>query len=98
MSAIPAKPAESFVPVENKWMIAASVGVGALMGTIDSSIVNVALPHIRGSIGATIEEITWVATSYMIAMVIIMPLVGFLGSFFGQKRVYLACLGLFILG
>ena len=82
----------------NKWLVAASIGVGAIMGTIDASIVNVALPHIRGSVGATIEEITWVSTAYMIAMVIVMPLTGFLGSFFGQKRVYMACLVLFIIG
>ena len=82
----------------NKWVVAASVGFGALMGTIDASIVNVALPKIRGSVGATLEEITWISTAYIIAAVVVMPLTGFLGSLFGQKRVYLASLGLFVVG
>jgi DHA2 family multidrug resistance protein len=86
------------VPGENKWLVTASVGFGALMGTIDASIVNVALPHIRGSIGATIQEITWISTAYIIAAVMIMPLTGFLGSLFGQKRVYMASLFLFLVG
>ena len=86
------------VPAVNKWVVAGSVGIGAIMGTIDTSIVNVALPHIRGSVGATIEEITWVSTAYMIAMVVVMPLTGFLGSLFGQKQVYMASLLLFIVG
>jgi DHA2 family multidrug resistance protein len=84
--------------IDNKWLVASSIGVGAMMGSIDSSIVNVALPHIRGSVGATIEEITWVSTAYIIAMVIVMPLTAFLGSFFGQKRVYMASLALFVGG
>ena len=90
-----------FVPPEestNKWLVAGSIAIGAIMAMIDASIVNVALPHIRGSVGATIQEITWVSTAYMIAMVIVMPLTGFLGSFFGQKRIYMFCLALFILG
>src|SRR5450759_3624030 len=82
----------------NKWLVTASIGFGSLMAAIDSSIVNVALPHIRGAVGATIEEITWVSTSYIIATVLVMPLTGFLGSLFGQKRVYLASLILFVAG
>jgi DHA2 family multidrug resistance protein len=68
------------------------------MATIDSSIVNVALPNIRGELGASIQEITWISTAYMIAMVLVMPLTGFLGGFFGQKRVYLASMVLFVAG
>jgi DHA2 family multidrug resistance protein len=85
------------VPV-NKWLVTASIGMGSLMAAIDTSIVNVALPHIRGSVGATIQEITWVSTAYIIATVLVMPLAGFLGSVFGQKRLYLASLVLFIIG
>ncbi|MBV8763105.1 MAG: DHA2 family efflux MFS transporter permease subunit [Deltaproteobacteria bacterium] len=66
------------------------------MATIDSSIVNVALPNIRGELGASIQEITWISTGYMIAMVLVMPLTGFLGGFFGQKRVYLASMFIFV--
>src|SRR5215470_12867384 len=81
-----------------KWTVAVSIAFGSLMATIDSSIVNVALPSIRGELGASLQEITWISTAYMIAMVLVMPLTGFLGSFFGQKRVYLASLILFVIG
>src|SRR3954452_11043050 len=82
----------------NKWLVTVSIAFGSLMAAIDSSIVKVALPQIRGAVGATIEEITWVSTAYIIATVLVMPLTGFLGSFFGQKRVYLASLVVFVLG
>jgi DHA2 family multidrug resistance protein len=81
-----------------KWTVAISIAFGSLMATIDTSIVNVAMPQIRGELGASLQEITWITTAYMIAMVLIMPLTGFLGSFFGQKRVYLASLILFTIG
>jgi DHA2 family multidrug resistance protein len=82
----------------NKWLVAIAIAFGSLMAAIDSSIVNVALPEIRSTVGATIEEITWVSTAYLIATVLVMPLTGFLGSFFGQKRVYLASLVVFVAG
>ncbi|HEY8073531.1 MAG TPA: MFS transporter, partial [Labilithrix sp.] len=85
-------------PPTNKWIVALSVTFGTLMGTIDTSIVNVAVPHLRGSLGATVEEITWVSTGFIIANVIVMPLTAFLGRFFGMKRVYLAALVLFVFG
>lgn len=68
------------------------------MATIDSSIVNVALPHIRGAVGASIAEITWVSSAYIISMVLMMPLTGLLGALFGQKRLYLGSLILFVIG
>src|SRR5277367_4428355 len=82
----------------NKWLVTIAIAFGSLMAAIDSSIVNVALPEIRGTVGATVEEITWVSTSYIVATVLVMPLTGFLGSFFGQKRVYLASLVIFVVG
>src|SRR5256714_15145271 len=82
----------------NKWLVAISIAFGSLMATIDSAIVNVALPNIRGELGASIQEITWISTAYMIAMVLVMPLTGFLGGFFGQKRVYLISMVMFVLG
>jgi DHA2 family multidrug resistance protein len=85
-------------PKVNKWLVTVSVSFGTLMGAIDMSIVNVALPHIRGSVGATVEEITWVTTGFVIATVVVMPLTGFLGRLFGQKRVYLASLAVFLVG
>lgn len=83
---------------DNKWLVAFSVSFGAMMATIDASIVNVALPDIRGTMGATIEQMTAVVTAFAIAQVIVMPLTAFLGRFLGQKRVYLFCLGLFLVG
>jgi MFS family permease len=81
-----------------KWTVAVSIAIGSVMATIDTSIVNVAMPQIRGELGASLQEITWVTTAYLIAMVLVMPLTGFLGSFFGQKRVYIASLVLFTIG
>ncbi len=82
----------------NKWLVTVSVTFGTLMGAIDSSIVNVAVPHLRGAVGATVEEITWVSTGFALAQVLVMPLTAFLGRLFGQKNVYLACLVLFVIG
>ena len=92
-----ATPVEARAP-DNKWLVAVSISFGAIMATIDLSIVNVALPQIRGSIGASLDEMAAIATSFAIAQVIVMPLTAFLGRFFGQKRVYLFCLGLFVAG
>ena len=83
---------------KRKWIIALSVTFGTLMGAIDASIVNVALSQIRGAVGATVQEITWISTSFAIATVMVMPLTGFFGRLFGQKKVYLACLILFVIG
>ena len=82
----------------NKWLVTLSVTFGTLMGAIDTSIVAVATPHLTGSLGATVEEMTWVTTGFVIATVVVMPLTAFLGRFFGQKRVYLFSLALFVLG
>jgi MFS transporter, DHA2 family, multidrug resistance protein len=90
--------ASSTDPAVNKWLVTLSIAFGSLMATIDSSIVNVAMPNIRGELGASIQEITWISTAYMVAMVLVMPLTGFLGGFFGQKRVYLASMVLFVAG
>ena len=83
-------------PATNKWLVTVSVTFGTLMGAIDASIVNVALPHMRGAVGATLQEITWITTGFAIATVIVMPLTAFLGRLFGQKRVYMASLLLFV--
>ena len=82
----------------NKWLVTISVTFGTLMGAIDSSIVNVAVPHIRGSVGADITEITWISTGFIIATVLVMPLTAFFGRLFGQKNFYMFSLALFIAG
>jgi MFS transporter, DHA2 family, multidrug resistance protein len=85
-------------PRPNKWLVTISITFGTLMGAIDSSIVSVALPHMMGTLGATVQEITWISTGYIIANVVVMPFTAFLGRLFGQKRVYMACLALFLGG
>lgn len=65
------------------------------MSAIDSSVVNVALPNIQGNLGATQQEITWISTSYLISVVILMPLTNWLATRYGRKRVYLLSLVIF---
>ena len=90
-------PAAERAPV-NKWLITVSVTFGTLMGAIDASIVNVALTHIRGAVGATLEEITWISTGFVVATVLVMPLTAFLGRLIGQKRLYMVSLVVFLAG
>jgi DHA2 family multidrug resistance protein len=85
-------------PKVNKWLVTVSITFGTLMGAIDSSIVSVALPKMMGTLGVTVQEITWISTGFIIANVVVMPFTAFLGRLFGQKRVYMACLVLFLLG
>ena len=73
----------------NKWLVTLSVLAGALMGAIDTSVVNVALAHIGASYGVTTQEVTWVSTSYLITVVLVMPLTAWVGSVLGRKRMYL---------
>src|SRR5438874_1444036 len=79
----------------HKWLIAGSVMIGTIMAVLDTSIVNVALADMSGTLGATIEQITWVVTGYMLANVLIMPIIGMLASRFGRKNLYLASLAIF---
>ncbi len=79
----------------HKWLIAGSVMIGTIMAVLDSSIVNVALPPMSGTLGATIEQITWVVTGYILANVIIMPLVALLSQRFGRKNFYMTSVILF---
>jgi MFS transporter, DHA2 family, multidrug resistance protein len=79
----------------HKWIVAGSVLTATIMAVLDSSIVNVALPDMSGTFGATIEEITWVVTAYILAQVIVMPITGLLASRFGRKRFYMASVVLF---
>ena len=74
----------------HKWVIAGTVLTGTFMAVLDSSIVNVALPHMSGTLGATLEEITWVATGYLLANVLIMPIIALLSARFGRKHFYMA--------
>ncbi|HVX38343.1 MAG TPA: DHA2 family efflux MFS transporter permease subunit [Gemmatimonadaceae bacterium] len=79
----------------HKYVIAFAVVLAALMQVIDSSIVNVALPDMMGNLGASLDEIAWVSTGYILASVIIIPLTGWLGSFFGRKRYFVGSIVIF---
>ena len=74
----------------SKWLVAGTVLIGTIMAVLDSSIINVALPDMSGTLGATIEEITWVVTGYILAQVIIMPICALLSQRFGRKNFYIA--------
>ncbi|HKP75012.1 MAG TPA: DHA2 family efflux MFS transporter permease subunit [Longimicrobiaceae bacterium] len=81
----------------HRYLIAFAVVTAALMQVIDSSIVNVALPHMMGNLGASLDEIAWVTTGYILANVIVIPLTGWLGAFFGRKRYFVGSIVLFTL-
>lgn len=80
-----------------KWLVSMTVLLGALMAVIDTSIVNVAMPHMAGGLGVGIDEITWVAISYMVANVIVMPLIYFFSQRFGRRRFYFSAVLVFTL-
>src|ERR1051326_8101328 len=69
-----------------KYLIAIAVTLAAVLELIDTSIVNVAIPHMMGNLGATLDEISWVSTGYIIANVIVIPMSGWLSAYFGRKR------------
>ena len=74
-------------PEVNPWIIAVSVMLGTFMEVLDTTVVNVSLPHIAGNLSATVDESTWVLTSYLVANAIVLPLTGWLANHFGRKRV-----------
>jgi DHA2 family multidrug resistance protein len=82
-------------PRHNPWIIALTVTLATFMEVLDSSIANVALPHIAGSLGATYEEATWVLTSYLVSSAIVLPISGWLSTVIGRKRFYMLCVTLF---
>ena len=82
-------------PRFNPYLIAITVTLATFMEVLDSSIANVALPHIAGSLGATYEESTWVLTSYLVSAAIVLPVSGWLSTIFGRKRFYMLCVTLF---
>jgi DHA2 family multidrug resistance protein len=84
-------------PKHNPWAIALTVTLATFMEVLDTSIANVALPHIAGSMGASQEEATWVLTSYLVASAVILPISGWLSNRFGRKRFYMTCVVMFTL-
>ena len=82
-------------PSHNPWAVALTVTLATFMEVLDTSIANVALPHIAGSLGASQDEATWVLTSYLVASAIILPISGWLSNRFGRKRFYMTCVVIF---
>lgn len=84
-------------PSHSPWLIAVAVMCGTFMEVLDTSIANVALPHIAGSMSSTPEEATWAVTSYLVANAIVLPLTGWIGSRFGRKNFLMTCTFVFTL-
>jgi len=82
-------------PRANPWAIALTVTLATFMEVLDTSIANVALPHIAGSLGASQDEATWVLTSYLVANAVILPASAYLTTFIGRKKFYMICVVLF---
>ena len=73
-------------PPRNPWPVAIAVMISAAMQVLDTTVVNVSLPHIAGSLSASTDEATWVLTSYLAANAVILPITGWLANYFGRKR------------
>ncbi len=91
-------PAEGAPPAAGKWLIAITVMFGAFMAVMDISVVNVALPHMMGSFSQDISSITWVATAYSIAEIIMITMSGWWSTLIGRKRLFLGSFAVFTLG
>src|SRR6201982_3357884 len=82
-------------PDLNPWIIALAVTLATFMEVLDTSIANVSLPHIAGSLSAGTDESTWVLTSYLVSNAIVLPLSGWISSIIGRKRFYMSCVAIF---
>jgi len=85
----------NWTPSHNPWLVALTVTLATFMEVLDTSIANVALPHMAGTLGSSQEEATWVLTSYLVASAIILPISGWLMARMGRKRFYMTCVALF---
>src|ERR1700727_1377318 len=82
-------------PKTNPWLIAATVALAAFMEVLDTSIANVALPYIAGSLGASADQSTWVLTSYLVANASVLPMGAWAASVIGRKRFFMLCIVIF---
>jgi DHA2 family multidrug resistance protein len=88
-------PEQPWRPRINPWIIALTVTLATFMEVLDTSIANVALPHIAGGLSAGEDEATWVLTSYLVSNAIVLPLSGWFSNQFGRKRFYMTCVAVF---
>lgn len=79
----------------NPWLVAVVVTMATFMELLDTTIANVALPHIAGGLSSGLDESTWVLTSYLVANAVVLPLSAWLSRYFGRKRYYMTCVALF---
>ncbi|MGH7779655.1 MAG: DHA2 family efflux MFS transporter permease subunit [Candidatus Binataceae bacterium] len=84
-------------PSTHKWLIAIAVMLGTTLEVLDTSIVNVALPHMQGTFSASVDEIAWVLTSYLVANGIMIPMTGWISARFGRKRYFLTSVTIFVI-
>jgi DHA2 family multidrug resistance protein len=94
-SSPPEDPHGAWVPSVNPWIVAVSVMLSTFMVVLDSSVANVALPHIAGNLSATIDESTWVLTSYLVSNAIVLPASGWLATVLGRKRLLMLSIAMF---
>src|SRR5271165_2125538 len=87
---MPSSTAADSYPQVNPWIVAIAVMFATFMEVLDTTVVNVSLPHIAGSLSASVDEASWALTSYLVANAIILPMTGWLANFFGRKRTLLA--------
>jgi len=80
-----------------RYIIAVTVSLASVLELLDTSIVNVAIPHMMGNLGATLDEIAWVSTGYIVANVIILPITGWLSAYFGRRRYFAGSIAIFII-
>src|SRR3989475_8198366 len=78
-----------------KYIIAITVSRASVLELLDTSIVNVAIPHMMGNLGATLDQIAWVSTGYIVANVIVLPITGWLSAYFGRRRYFGGSIALF---
>ncbi|MGD0112027.1 MAG: DHA2 family efflux MFS transporter permease subunit, partial [Armatimonadota bacterium] len=90
-----ARAEEGFSPLAAPGVVALSVMLATFMEVLDTTVVNVSLPHIAGDLSAGVDETTWVLTSYLVSNAIVLPATGWLSQAFGRKRFYMTCVGLF---
>src|SRR5438874_702439 len=89
--------ASAWKPKYNPWIVALTVTLATFMEVLDTSIANVALPHIAGGLSATQDEATWVLTSYLVSNAVVLPMAGWLSTLLGRKRFYMSCVAIFTL-
>src|SRR5215470_4671521 len=82
-------------PRYNPWLIAVVVALAAFMEVLDTSIANVALPYMAGSLGASNDQSTWVLTSYLVSNAVVLPISGWFAGALGRKRFFMMCLAFF---